>query len=314
MKSLFFVVFALLFVSSIFAAPADWEGVYVWSGSGTDVAYNCYEDGWIYGTAGHVLTWAARVNDAGTEAWGKWWGAGFKHGGPRWGQSQNGPTTGYVRVTLASAGVMTVEISYRGHKTHWVNIQLGERSGTTVDDRIPNCGIMDPSSTESLHGKWKEDNSASSAQEESYICVDGKDVVSSYSAVDPETEEPYTGYTVGKCSWDGKVCRTDWYEDPGFGVQIDRLLSDGTKGTIWWTGPTAFITADSVGASYVNNRKSETASDTHCAENSAQMIWPFKCQTFESIEDCEANPYYCKVRQSNGKCRKVHYKTSHFHW
>jgi len=215
---------------------------------------------------------------------------------------------------LKAAGDLYVEISYRGHKTEWYDIQLGERTATTVDDRIPNCGIMDPSSTDSLHGHWKEQNSGSSAQEETYVCVDNKDQTSSYSAVDPDTEDPYTGYTVGKCSWDGKVCRSDWYEAPYFGVQIDRLLSDGTKGTIWWQGPTAFITADTTGASYVNNRKSTSASDSKCSANKDQMVWPFKCQSFESVEDCEANPYYCAIRQSNDKCRKVHYKTSHFHW
>jgi len=297
MKSTFFVVFTLLFVSSIFAAPEDWEGVYDWSGSGTDVAYNCYEDGWVYGTAGHILTWAAKVDSENSNlAFGKWWAVGFKHGGQRLGQAQNGPTTGYVRATLESAGVISVEISYRGSKGKFSSITLGDRKSTTVKDRVPNCGIMDPSMDITLSGHWKEAKSSSSYQEESYLCAESKDFTSSYSGVDPETNETYSGYLLGKCSWEGKVCRSDWYEFPLFGVQIDRLLSDGTKGTIWWSGPTAFITANTTGASYINKHKSMTASESKCSMNEGQLIFPFKCQTFETVEACLANPYYCAVR------------------
>jgi hypothetical protein len=317
MKSLLFVLFSLLFVSSAFSAAADWEGVWEWTGVGYPSAYLCYEDGWLFGTAGRVFTFAAKVNDAGDEANGNWWGVGYKHGGYRTGQSSNSPSTGWFKAELSDDGVLSAHITFRG-KSKWWAVGLGDKVNDTVEDRIPYCGIVDPKSEWTVAGDWVE-QSTSNFTIHAWYCNEGKDYHGSYEVVDNESGEiDGPGYVKGKCSWGGRICRSDWSEYPLFGVQLDRVLSDGTLQTIWWNGPTSFINYtvggedNTPGNWYVNDRSGD-AEAADCDVHSDVITWPFKCKTFEETEDCEANPYYCKVRESNGKCRKIRHK-SPFHF
>jgi hypothetical protein len=294
------VVFFLLFVSSILAAPADWEGVYAWSGNGIDEAYNCYEDGWIFGTGGNIVAWAAKVNADGDKAHGKWWSVGYKQGGPRVGQSKNLPTTGNVRVTLNEPGSIDVEVSFRGMNDIYYPLFVGAREETNVTERIRYCGIMNITSNDTLNGEWTEQDSDNSSNEEDKICITKRDYESSYK-YDNEDGDRTKGYSVGKCSWGGKVCRNDFSEFPIWGIQLDRLLIDGTKLTLYWYGPFD-NTANSTGVSFLADLTG-TADDDDCSDHSDELVWPFKCHTFESKKDCEANPYYCKVFRSNDdKC------------
>jgi len=161
------------------------------------------------------------------------------------------------------------------------------------------------SSEDTVHGKWKEKNSNSNAETAVSSCVDDKEYSGSYTYV--EDEETYEGYLVGKCSKNGKICRSDYYEYPDFGVQLDRLLSDGTLQTFWWLGPLTDIDATTLNATYLSNRVSKRATDDECSANSDSIAYPFKCLTFTSQEDCERNPYYCKVRETDGACMRINY-------
>jgi hypothetical protein len=313
MKTLI-VVFFLLFVSSILAAPADWEGTYVWTGFGIKTAFNCYEDGWIFGTAGYILGWGAKVNAAGDKAYGQWWSTGYKFGGPRIGQSKNLPNTGQVRVTYNAPGNLTVEIQFRG-RDFWVKVPVGAREDVNVTDRIPSCGIMNPSSNDTLAGEWREidsDTNFTSSDEKAYFCMtnNSKNFEGSYSYKD-EDDDKVKGYQLGKCSWGGMVCRSDWYEYPTFGCQLDRLLIDGTKGTLWWDGPIQYENGTETNHGWFSSNKTDTADDDDCSDHEDELVWPFKCHTFDSKKDCEANSYYCKVSRTNeDDCRKIKYKPS----
>jgi len=296
----------LLFVSSIFAAPADWEGLYDWNGVGVGIAYNCYEDGWIYGTAGYTMGWAAKVNDAGDKAHGNWWGVGVKFGGQRTGQSKNSPTTGHVVVILNAPGDLTVKISYRGDKTTWMTAPLGDLiyANLNASLRIQSCGILDPSSNATLDGEWLEEDSNTTDHEHAYNCVTGKEFENSYKYKD-EDDKTVTGYQVGKCHWGGKVCRSDWFEYPVFGVQLDRLLKDGKKGSMWFDGPYTSITDETNGSFFVADLIDDVRSE-QCSQHSDDIAYPFQCHTYDSKSDCEANPFYCKVLRSNDdKCVRI---------
>jgi len=214
---------------------------------------------------------------------------------------------------------LTVKISLRGQNTTWMELPLGARGATTVTDRIPTCGIMNPNSTMTLAGEWhqvemnvslfnhtdnKDHNCLTKKGNEN---ITGKNFEGSYKYKDGNGDKT-TGYLVGKCSMGGMVCRSDWSEYPMWGVQLDRLLSDGTKMSMWWDGPVTAINGSTTYGWFLSNYNS-TTDNSHCSDNSDDMVWPFKCQTFDTQSDCETNPYYCRVsRLDTDKCRKKMWK------
>jgi len=303
MKSLLFIVFCL-FLSSVLAAN-KWEGVYDLEVLSFDKnAYICYEDGWLFGNFGYLSYVVAKVSKDGESAEGKFFVTGYKHGGPRDGETHNKPSTGSVWINWESEGKLSVKITYRGETEKYPIDYLGERTSTTVTDRVSTCVIMDMKSEENLHGYWKQQTGGVVADQSTYewICMDGDDYYASYMYSIEEFDG--TGYLWGKCSYDGRVCRSEFFEYPYWGVQLDILLSNGQMFTTFWYGPTYMVDETTISGHYVSVRKDDVAPEAKCKKYADRIAYPFKCDTFETVRQCNINFYYCNIRQSDGVCKR----------
>jgi hypothetical protein len=290
-----------LFIS--FAFAAGWEGEYIWGSD--DNAYICYEDGWIFGNLGWTNYIVAKVKSDGYSAEGKWFATGFKHGGPRDGVSSNKPSTGSVWVTREEdSNQLEVEYSYHGETKRYTWGIFDRKPGTKVDDRVSTCGIMDMSSNENLHGYWHEKGGEDSSNNYLWLCMDGSDYYGSYK-YGWDTDDLSTGYLKGKCSYDGRVCRSEYYEKPEWGVQLDILLSDGYMKSMYWRGPTEEINDHTPHGHYLSTRKDDVAPNSKCSQYSERIVYPYQCPTFKTDDACAANWYYCNTRQTDGSCKRI---------
>jgi len=304
MKSLLFVVLVLLF--SLFVAADDsnsWEGVYEWDDNPDMDSNICYENGWLFGLSGREFYFIAKVNEDGVHAYGQWYGVGYRQGGMRWTENaRTSPSTGQIWLRWAKEGKIVARFTEKGSETKNFLTPLGLRKSTDVKHRVRHCGIIDPESGGNLKGYWQEREWENFSNHSSWICPQLKDYSGSYT-YDNDAGSEETGYLWGQCDYDGRVCRSDYFEYPYWGVQLDILLADRSMLTMWWRGPAFFISSESEGGWHTSEKVDTDVSKAQCHQFSDRIVYPLKCEMF-SAEDCLANYFYCNIRQTNGLCKQ----------
>jgi hypothetical protein len=301
MKSLLFVALVLLF--SLFVSADDtWEGVYEWDENPEMDSNICYEDGWLFGLSGREFYFIAKVNDDGVHAYGQWYGVGYRQGGMRWTENaRTSPSTGQIWLRWIKDGKIVARFTEKGSETRKLLTPLGLRKSTDIKNRVRHCGIINPDNGGNLKGLWQERKWEHNSNHTSWICPQLKDYSASYTYENDGKD--VTGYLLGQCDYNGRVCRSDYFEHPYWGVQLDILLADSTMLTLWWKGPAFFISTETEGGWHTSEKIETDVTKAQCHEYSNRIVYPFRCGLFNE-EECLANYYYCNIRQTNGECKQ----------
>jgi hypothetical protein len=288
--------FKILFVLQFFvlyAYAAHWHGTWDWTGNGGNQSWTCVDDSRLQANFGQYAAGQFRIiND--TYAQGRFYGVGYRFGGPRIGDRKNLRNRGFA--TLVHDGDSTMVLTVKSNAADSTRTWTLTKESDTVDgDEDLKCYKIDRTDDASTAGEWTDTDGTYVP----WICTNagtrGNRFWASYNFT--SDDETSSAFSRGGCAKKGKICFSDWFEYPSWGVELWVQLNGDRLINVYYSGPGAFVESGS--ATTVEFSRTADSSD-NCGSNADARFQPFQCNNFPG-DLCEDNAY-CSLDENGTSC------------